>query len=376
VVTLEQPGESLLKKHQLIGAEVSLYTGKVRAYLRFKKIAFDEITATREVFRDVIVPRTGVRFIPVLISADDVAVQDSTAIIDHLELRYPSASIYPAGPVQRLVSLLFEVYADEWLVIPAMHYRWNDPENRAYAIEEFGRLSVPNATPEEHRAIGEKLAVPFAGALPALGVGTETAPAIEASYLSFLRDFDRHLTFFPYLLGGRPSIGDFGLYGPLYAHLARDPASGRLMRAHAPKVADWVERMTMPPAPLSGDFLFDDEVPSTLDPLLARMFTEQGPVLSRTIAAIAAYAATSPDGLVPRGLGRHSFLIEGARGERAIYPFNVYRFQRAHDQYAQLDDAARARADALLAKVGGLDLLQAPIPQRLTRENNRLAIAH
>ena len=56
----------MMSGHQLIGAEVSYYTGKVRAYLRYKGMAFDEVSATREVYRDIILPRTGVAFIPVL----------------------------------------------------------------------------------------------------------------------------------------------------------------------------------------------------------------------------------------------------------------------------------------------------------------------
>src|SRR5688500_18029789 len=107
-------------KHRLIGAEVSYYTGKVRAYLRHKQIPFEEVAATREVYRDVIVPRTGVRFIPVLITADDVAVQDSTAIIDHLEARHLEPSIVPPGALARWIARLFELYGDEWLVLPAM----------------------------------------------------------------------------------------------------------------------------------------------------------------------------------------------------------------------------------------------------------------
>lgn len=363
-----------MKKHQLIGAQVSLYTGKVRSYLHYKKIAFDEILATREVYRDVILPRTGVRYIPVLISVDDVAVQDSTEIIDHLELRYPAATIYPPGGVQRLVALLFETYADEWLVIPAMHYRWNVPENRAFAIEEFGRLSVPNATPDEQRAIGEKLSGPFAGALPALGISTALTSAIEASYLGFLTDFAAHLRLFPYLLGSRPSIGDFALYGPLYAHLYRDPASGRLMREHAPEVCAWVERMTTPPTPLGGSFLLDDAIPTTLEPLLARMFREQGPVLASTLARLATFTPEG-DGALPRTIGRHAFEIEGARGERAVYPFNAWRFQRALDQYEALTGDLRARADALLSTVGGRDLLQTKPTRRLARVNNQLRFA-
>ena len=48
-------------EYQLLGAEASYYTGKVRAYLRWKGIPFREVLSTRSVFADIIVPRTGVR---------------------------------------------------------------------------------------------------------------------------------------------------------------------------------------------------------------------------------------------------------------------------------------------------------------------------
>lgn len=360
--------------HKLIGAEVSYYTGKVRAYLRYKNIPFEEVAATRDVYRDIIIPRTGVRFIPVLISADDIAIQDSTAIIDFLEQRHPSPPIYPSTPLQRFVALLFEVYGDEWLVIPAMHYRWNVPENREFAIREFGRLSAPHASPEEHRTLGEKLSGPFAGALPHLGVSAATVDAIEASYLELLADFDAHLESQPFLLGTRASIGDFSLFGPLYAHLYRDPHSGRLMREHAPRVAQWVERLNSS-HPKPGDWLDNDVVPETLMPMLHRMFSEQGPVLAQTIARIETWAAEHEDPALPRAIGRHSFRLGASEGERAVNPFNIWRWQRPYDHYHALTGADRQRADELLTRVGGLEILQMPIRRRLQRTDNRLHIA-
>ena len=359
--------------HQLLGAEVSLYTGKVRAYLRHKAIPFEEVPATREVYQQVIVPRTGVRFIPVLISDDDVAIQDSTAIIDFLEQRHPSPPIYPEGSLQRLVAVLLELYADEWLVIPAMHYRWNIDENRAFAIREFGKLSVPSATPEEQQRIGETLSTPFAGALPLLGVSEQTRAAIETSYEGFLREFEAHLGRHPFLLGSRPSIGDVAFNGPLYAHLYRDPASGRLMRERAPAVAHWVERMNAA-TPSVGAFLPNDELPATLEPLLSRMFREQGPVLSRTMEKLEAWSGdvTQP---LPRTLGTHAFTLEGATGERRIYTFNLWRFQRAQDHYRALDERTRERADALLERVGGISLLRRTMARRLRRERNLLFVS-
>lgn len=363
-----------MTRHTFIGAEVSYYSGKVRAYLRYKDIPFDEVSATREVYRDVIIPRTGVRFIPVLISADDVAIQDSTAIIDFLEQHHPTPSIYPSTPLQRLLALLLEVYCDEWLIIPAMHYRWNVPENREFAIREFGRLSAPAASSEEQRAIGEKLSGPFAGALPHLGVSATTREAIEASYRVLLQDFDTHLESQPFLFGTRPSIGDFSLFGPLYAHLYRDPYSGRLMKQHAPRVAQWVERMNQP-QPCSGDFLAADDIPASLEPLLRRMFAEQGPVLANTLASIEAWAAAHEDPALPRSIGRHAFSLGESSGERSINPFTIWRWQRPYDHYHALTGIERRRADALLERVGGLETLHVPIRRRLQRMNNHLFLA-
>lgn len=365
-----------MKPHQLLGAPVSLYSGKVRAYLRYKQLPFEEVLATREVFRSVIVPRTGVRYIPVLITDDDLAVQDSTDIIDLLEQRQPQPSVYPSTPAQRLVALLLEVYGDEWLVIPAMHYRWSVPENRAFALREFGATSAPDKTPEEQLAIGESLATPFAGALPPLGVTALSAPAIESSYAHFLADFDRHLAHVPFLLGTRPSIGDFGLYGPLFAHLYRDPCSGRMMKRDAPRVAAWVERMSEPSGQ-AGDFLPADEVPETLLPLLARMFREQVPVLQQTAEQIRLWADSDPSrSELPRTLGKHAFTLEGVVEQRAIYPYSVWMWQRPHELYQGLDAASRAGLAPLLTALPGAQAaLAGPIPRRVVRRANKLFLA-
>lgn len=361
-----------MSRHQLLGAEVSYYTGKVRAYLRYKGIPFKELPASRDVYTNIIIPRTGLKMIPVFISDDDVAVQDSTAIIDFLEARYPEAAVYPQGPVQKLVALMLEVYGDEWLVIPAMHYRWSFEENRRFAMAEFGRLSMPDETPEAQIALGEKLAGPFAGALPHLGITEATIPCIEESYLGFLDDFSAHLAEHPFLLGSRPSIADFGCYGALYAHLYRDPYSGRLMKERAPAVAQWVERMTTP-QPKSGEFLTDDQIPHGLEPILQRMFAEQGPILSNTMDAVAGWAEEN-SGPLPRSIGQQVFRLGSCEGHKSINPYHLWMWQRVHDHYTTLTGATKSRADALLKQVGAYTLLQRDIPRRVRRENNRIVI--
>lgn len=362
------------EKHQLIGAPVSLYTGKLRCYLDYKAIPYEEVLATADVYRSIIIPRTGVQYIPVLITDDDIAVQDTTEIIDYLEARYPNAPIYPTTPKQKLVALLLEIYGDEWLVIPAMHYRWNIPENVEFARLEFGRTSAPDASPEQQYAIGLKTSAPFAGSLPKLGITEQTIAAIEQSYLALLGELDAHFAQHPFLLGSRPSIGDFGLIGPLYAHLYRDPASGRLMEQHAPNVVAWIKRMIQPTA-LSGEFLPNDEVPDTLLPILQRMFREQGAVLKQTIDQVNAWAQANESTEILRAIGKVKFEIEGIQGERLTFPYMQWMWQRASDFHQKLDQAAQMDVDKMLSAIpGATELLAYPIPRRVERVRNRLVV--
>lgn len=362
--------------YQLIGAPVSLYTGKVRSYLQFKGMVFEEQLATPQVFKDVIIPRTGVRYIPVLVTPEDDVIQDSTEIIDHLEKRCPHPSIYPAGPCQHLLALLLEVYGDEWLVNPAMLYRWGIEENREFAIAEFGSVRLPDASKEQQYAAGLEASAPFAGALPRLGITAHSRSAIEQSYLALLSELDWHFAVYPFLLGDRPCIGDFGLIGPLYAHLYRDPASGRLMSEHAPHVARWVERMIDPAAnERDGDFLPDDQVPDTLLPVLQRIFTEQVPVLLNTAQLLEQWTLDNPDSPeIPRAIGTLRYRLGDMEEERLAFPFNLWMWQRPHDFYQGLDGDDKRAVDKVLSP-DQITALSAQLNVRLRRQNNLLVRA-
>jgi hypothetical protein len=67
--------------------------------------------------------------------------------------------------------------------------------------------------------------------------------------------------------------------------------------------------------------------------------------------------------------------ISGRIAQRAIYPFNVWRWQRPHDHYDALAPGDRACADLLLARVGGLVAIRTPIPCRVQRKDNQLFVA-
>ena len=61
------------------------------------------------------------------------------------------------------------------------------------------------------------------------GVADQTQAVVESLYLDYLEALNTHFEQYPYILGWRPSIGDFGPIAPMYAHLGRS-ASGK---AHA-----------------------------------------------------------------------------------------------------------------------------------------------
>ncbi|HEY8606059.1 MAG TPA: glutathione S-transferase family protein [Noviherbaspirillum sp.] len=351
-------------KYKLYGADISYFTGKVRAYLRWKNIAFEEVPADARAFKEIILPRVGFPVIPVVIAPDDACLQDSTEIIDMLESRIGGPSVYPATPRQRLAALLLEVYGDEWLVIPAMHYRWH--HNREWAIRAFGALSAPDASPEQQREIGARRAEPFANAAVLLGAEPHMHASIESSYESLLAELSAHFEHHPFLFGDRPSIGDFGLFGPLYAHQYRDPASGEHMRRTAPRVAQWVERMQQP-VPLAGDFLPRDDLPATLLPVLRRMFSEQLPVLAESARLVREWMQAHPGENLPRTLGMHAFSLGGREGKRIVRPYSLWMLQRARDCYLSLDEGGRREADALLRACGGDRFIDFDDPPRLAR---------
>ena len=72
--------------YTLYGAEVSYFTGKAHAYLRWRGADFEEQIATQQVYRDIILPNVGWPVIPVMKMPDGTIVQDTADIIEQVEM--------------------------------------------------------------------------------------------------------------------------------------------------------------------------------------------------------------------------------------------------------------------------------------------------
>ena len=66
--------------------EFSYFSAKVRPALRYKQLWYEELRADYAEIRR----RTGMAFIPVLVTPEDETWQDSTEIYDRLEARHPA----------------------------------------------------------------------------------------------------------------------------------------------------------------------------------------------------------------------------------------------------------------------------------------------
>ena len=247
---------------RLYGAELSPYSIKVRSYLRYKGVEFEWMArsnARQEEFQRY----AKLPLIPVLVDAEDQALQDSTPIIEKLESQFPEPSIVPDDDGVAFAAALLEDYADEWLNKAMFHYRWTYPQDQESAARRITDALFEGA--EKPEGIEDSVRTRMVGRLYHVGSSAETAPVIEGSFTRVLAIVDRMVSSRPYLFGGRPSLADFGLAAQ-FAQLLSDPTPGAIMRAQAPNVVRWVERMENPKAEGALDSL--DAVKADLEELL------------------------------------------------------------------------------------------------------------
>ncbi|HET9062191.1 MAG TPA: glutathione S-transferase family protein [Candidatus Binatia bacterium] len=355
-----------LHPYRFIAAERSYFSGKVRPALRAKRVYFEEVLPTPAAMAEI-KQRTGLHFIPIVVTPENETWQDTSDILDALDARIPAPALIPTTPVQRVVSYLVELYADEFMLLPAMHYRWSTPEGKRDATDSFIAASGD-------RDAALELAKAMSGILPALGVGEATIPAIEAHFFDLLACLEVVFTDQPFLLGEQMSLADCALLGPLYAHLYLDYVPGRIVRERAPRTSHWIERMNHPvPGDFRG-FRGGDELHPGLVALLALVGRDAGPVVLDTVRDFEKWAdAHDDDGYEPpRATGFHETQLRGITMPRYTNAYTLWMLQRPLDAYRALDTAGRAGVDRALADTG-CDALLAYAPRhRLEKRNYRL----
>ena len=419
-------------QYRLYSWEHSYFSGKVRAYLRYKQRShalgpgYEDILATPELIAGLLTPRSGSGAVPQLELPDGRWIQDSSEILDVCEAEHPEAAIVPDAatrPRQRLAAYLIELLADEWIVVPAFWQRWffsedgREPSHRGANEQQWGAVLAAGSDGATRRRAGADFFEAAFGisdtrvspkgvyaGLVHLGCTAKTERAWQASQHRILTLLEAHFSVHDYLLGGRPSLADFGLLGPLYAHLYRDPVPGFVLRTHFPLVAEWVERTNGEGALNArsygqklygldasgelagrianrdeGEWLPDDAIAPTLAALLGVFFEEMWPVLGRSMERLRTFIASDAHELggelpgktftatpgffehqTDGGALTHSFEIGGIESERMVVPYQIWmlgRLERAMAPALASSEGRAALTSMLESWDGGNDLL-------------------
>ncbi len=374
--------------HTLYAMPQSLYSGKARSYLIKQHIPFDEITPGDPHYFNHILPQTKRLIMPVVATPEDEVIQDGSAIIDWFEESgLARQSAYAADDRLNVISLIFELFGGEGLLRPAMHYRWNYfDQNKEVLDQGFAALVTPGVRDLHDQ---EKLKPPMDQmrmASKAFGVVESTVALIEKHYEEWLEKFDRHLRQVPYLLGGVPTIGDYGLIAALFAHLGRDPAPLNLMLTKAPYVYRWVERMNRPGsdrtefADVGDDLISFDAIPETLKSILQFVAEDYLPEIRAFVAFTNQYLEDNPevkegdviggDNPTMRMIGATEFSYRGVDVSVIVLPYRQYLLQRIQDRFDGLSDGDKADVQALLDNCGLSDILTARVTRRIERSDN------
>ena len=371
----------------LYGIPCSLYTAKARSYLRKQGIPFREYSVTSPEYLSEVLPEIRRTIMPVWATAAGRIIQDSADIIRFNE--HLSASKYPAlpdAPVLGAISYLFELFGGEGLLRPAMHYRWNfDEINLDYLRSEFRCLAPEGMNEADWPGVFDFASGRMRKAARSFGVNDDSAPLIEASYSEFLQLFEAHLGTFPYLLGGRPTLGDYALMGPLYAHLYRDPYPGQLMRRKAPLVARWVERMNTSEENwadyknASTDLVSESDLPETLLALMRFIAADFLPEIVAHIDFTNKWLASKPDlqagsnGLddpTQRFIGMTQFSWRGIELRTSVIPYRFYLLQYLQDAHSQAGGAEQRAIESIFTDCGLSSLLTTRTTRRVARQDH------
>ena len=365
----------------LYSAPHSLYAGRARAYLIKRCIPFEERFVGHRSFTEI-KPIGKLPTIPTLVTPNGEVIRDGAAIIDHFESSF-GRLFRPISPLQDMVSSLFDVIGSEGLRRPAMHYRWNFPEdNDEFLHYHFFSLFRPDTPDREQKTISVMEMLRTTAKMR--GVTGDTKDLVEALYIELLDALNSHFQHTPYLLGGSPCIGDFGMLAPLYGHLARDPKPATLMKKRAPRVYRWVERMNRASqdAPeyfdCGTDFFQNDGIPETLMAVLRVVSQDFVPETIASAKFLNLWLSeqnpeTGTPAIFQLGtspLGSVEFQVRDHTINAAIVPYRHFQLQRIHQIFDEVETKTQIRIKQILKSCDMADILNVRLNRSIGRKDN------
>ncbi len=321
--------------YQIFGAEMSPYSVKVRAYARYKRLPHLWLSRGGEQGAQF-TRHAKVPLVPLVVTPEDIGIQDSTPIIEALEAVHSEPSIHPQDPALSFISALIEELGDEWGNKWMFHYRWRREIDQRACSSRLALALKPGMNEAEQNAMAEQARTRMVSRVWFVGSSDANTPLIESSFQQALAQLDTHLATRPYLFGARPAFADFGLWGQIY-EMWTDPTAGALIEARAQHVLAWIHRMAWPNG--YGPFEGWDTLEATLLPIVRDWAGEL--FLPWSLANAAAVASNEEE---------FSVVLRGTEWRQKPQKYHARSLEALRKKYASVND--QKMLDAILAKAG------------------------
>ena len=327
--------------YRIYGAELSPFSVKIRSYFRYKQIPHQWIVRNAETMADY-QKFAKIPIIPLVVTPDDQGLQDSTPIMETIDAAFPTPASQPDDPITSFLSLLLEEFGDEWGNKWMFHLRWAREEDCLSAAGRIATSMTPRGDENARVAVRGKVIERMKGRVHFVGSNEVTGPQIEKSFLEGLAQLDAHLATRPYLFGGRPCWGDFGLWGQVY-NAWTDPTGAAWIESLAPNVLDWIHRMLNPTD--EGDF----ESWSSLEPTLM-------PFLADQVGAVFCPWTVANAQAMASGGEEFSVELKGQTFTQIPQKYHAKSLQVIQQKYQAVAD--KSGLDSVLAAAGCIEAMQ------------------
>lgn len=242
---LHQQSKTLLEGqehyYRVFQAKASPYSHKLMTYMNHKGIPYKKIWASM-LELEWVKKVAGQSIVPIMLSPNDDIMQDSTPIIEYLEEKYPAVSTIPEDNKLAFIMWLIEDFGDEYLPRLQMHTRWGNEQNRHTLSHRIAReilRAIPNMQVKDLAPVILNRQTGFDKNLGL--VGEESRHNLDQQVLNLLAILEQHFQDYQFVLGFKPSIADFALYGPIKVHFYEDPQSNEIMETQAPRTCNWLQ---------------------------------------------------------------------------------------------------------------------------------------
>jgi glutathione S-transferase len=331
---------------RLSGGTGSPYTQKMVALMRYRRVPYAvNWGIPSEVCDAMGVEKPKPIFEPTFFFQEEghtKAVCDSTPIIRRLEASHSGRSVLPTDPALAFIDYLIEDFADEWCSKYMFHFRWHaklDAGNAATLLPLSMNVSMPK---QAHKEFKNWVEVRQVSRLYVVGSNDTTAPVIDASYRRFLITMENHLANQKFMLGDRPSAGDFALYGQLSQLVGFDPTSRAIAHEVSPRTVAWVDLMRDQSGlePTEQDWITLEDQADSLRGLLKEIGRMYAPAQLANVKAVMA------------GEKSWEAKIDGAVWTQQSFAYQAKCLRWTNERYQALSESDRASVDALLVGTG------------------------